>query len=231
MDGRYPPGLWVVLIDCIDPAREGEFNKWYDELVTPQREATGYIQNSRRYENVFNEEPTFRGRPKYLTLSEIYRDDLEEVLREIRQFDAELVARGERFDGFVAKMATVYRRIGPEFRSERSDRPVQSVYCALVGCAVPDREDEFNKWYNEKHTPEALEAGLFDTGYRYSVVNPNDPVPHQSAPYLSLYETSLDLLTLQDRMEKFRQKMILEDPLWVNLLTIYYSGLFRQIYP
>ena len=231
MEGRYPPGLWIVLIDCIDPAREGEFNHWYDEVLTPQREATGYIRNTRRYENVFSSEPTFRGRPKYLTLQEVYRDDLEQILKEIREFDAALLARGQRFDGFVAKMATLYRRIGPEFRSERSNSPVQIVYCGLVGCADPAREDEFNKWYNEKHSPETLDAGIFDTGYRYEVVDPNDPVPHQSAPYLSLYETSIDLAALQGRLDRFRQKMISEDPLWVNLLKIYYSGLFRQIYP
>ncbi len=67
-------------------------------------------------------------------------------------------------------------------------------------------------------------------GYRYRVVDPNDPAPHQSAPYLSFYETSIDPLKAMEALAGFR-KRCLSDPLWVNLLGTYLTGGFRQIYP
>jgi hypothetical protein len=193
-------------------------------------EALGFIRNTRRYENVLSKEPTFLGRPKYLALSEVYRDDLEPALKEIRRFDAELKAQGRGFSAMVTKVDALYRRIGPELRSERSGRPVQGIHFVLTYCTDSTREDEFDKWYGERHAPELLEWGYHDTAYRYKVVDPNDPVPHQSSPYLAIYETSIDLLVALEALAGFR-KQSMSDPRWIELLNVYFSGGFRQIYP
>ena len=83
MEGRYSPGVFITLADCLDPARESEFNRWYNETLIPNMEASGFVRNSRRYENMFGNEVTFRGRPKYLALYEVYHDDLKQALKEI----------------------------------------------------------------------------------------------------------------------------------------------------
>ncbi len=35
MEGRFPHGVRLVLTNCIDPSREGEFNRWYDQVHLP----------------------------------------------------------------------------------------------------------------------------------------------------------------------------------------------------
>ncbi|MFC1963908.1 hypothetical protein ACFLV1_00835 [Chloroflexota bacterium] len=230
MEGRYPPGLYVALADCTDPSREAEFNRWYEDTFIAGLEELSFIRNTRRYENILSDEPSFRGRPEYLCLSEVYREDMVRALKDIRKFDKQLKADGQDFSARVTMLETLYRRVGPEFRSERTGRPVLGLFLVLTYCLDSTREEEYDAWYNRRHAPETLEWGYHDTAYRYKVVDPNDPLPHQSAPYLSIYETSLDPMVAQNALTGFR-KQSEGDPLWVNLMGVYYRGSFRQIYP
>ncbi|MSQ25904.1 MAG: hypothetical protein EXR49_06505 [Dehalococcoidia bacterium] len=229
MEGRYSPGVFMALMDCIDPAKEDEFNRWYGLTLIPALEELGCVRNSRRYENVYAKEGTFRGRPKYLAIHEVYHDRLDEALKMIRHREAKLKADGKWFDSMLTKASVLYGRVGPEFHSGHGGGHIEILYCGMVGYTDPNRKAEFDAWYNDRHSPDALNAGLCDTGYRFDVVDPYDPAPHQSSRCLSLYETSVDLATLERRLEGFRKQMFAVDPLWVSLLSITYSGLFRPM--
>jgi len=232
MEGRYPPGVFISLTDCAELSREKEFNRWYDGTLIPEIEKLGYVKNSRRYENVLSQTPTFQGRPKYLAVCEIYNDDLVKAMKEIHQRETEAANGSKGISLFVSKVNTVYRRIGPEFRTERTGTPVRAVYCGLLACADPGREEEFNSWYNERHAPETVqnEVFAFDTGYRYEVVNPNDPAPHQSSPYLTIYETSADPEAALRGLAGLRKHSVdISDRLWVELLRVLYAGLFAPM--
>ena len=226
MQGRYPQGVMITLSDCTNPADEADFNRWYDEVFAPGVEASPLVGNVLRYENAYKDEPTFRSHPKYLVITEVLSDDLSAAAPALRDLYTEL--RANRSAPELFKLDTLYERVGPEFHSERSDRPVRHVYCGLVGLNDITREDEFNQWYNDKHSPDAL-ADAFDTGYRYRVVDPTEPVPHQASRYVSIYEISHDLGRLQEHLAAFRAEMIESDPLWVNLLAVYYSGIFSPL--
>ena len=229
MEGRYPAGVYIVLSDCKEPSREGEWNRWYDKAFVPGLESLGFVSHSRRYENVFASEGTFRGRPKYLSVHEVAHADLPAALKAIHKRESELIAKGGgAAQAQLTKVNTLYGRAGPEFRSGKTD-PIQIIYCGLVGMLDRSRTAEFDKWYNDRHSPDALNAGLFDVGYRYDVVDLHDPLPHLSSPCLSLYESSVPLPELQKKLESFRKAMIEVDPLWVDLLGIWYSGLFRPM--
>lgn len=234
MEGRYPPGILITLTDCTETSKEAEFNRWYNSVLIPGIEALGFVRNSRRYENVLSHSPTFRGRPKYLALSEVYREDLKQALKEIRERETRIIDEGKGFTAVIAKVNTLYRRIGPEFRSGRSGRSVEAIYCGLLGCTDPAREEEFNKWYDERHAPETIENDIFsfDTGYRYKVVDPNDPMPHQSSPYLTLYETSMNPSTAIEGLAGLRKKSVaMADTIWIELLSVCFAALFRPIHP
>lgn len=232
MEGRYPPGLFITLLDCADPSKENAFNQWYNEILIPAVDGLDFVQNIRRYENVLGDRPTFQGRPKYLTLMEVYQDDLRQALKDIHIRENEILEGEKGFKEFIVKVNTIYRRFGPEFRTDYSGKAVQAVYCGLLGCADPAREEEFNKWYNQRHSPETINNDIFsfDTGYRYKVVDPLDPMPHQSAPYLTLYETSADRAkALKGLSELRKQSVAVKDTVWIELLRVYYAGLFSPI--
>jgi hypothetical protein len=48
----------------------------------------------------------------------------------------------------------------------------------------PDAGDEFHRWYDEVHLPDAIENGSFVAMHRYEAVGPG----HRAAPYLSIAE-------------------------------------------
>jgi hypothetical protein len=219
----------VTLADCADPAREEEFHRWCDRVLVPEMEGAGWIRHARRFVNVLADTPTFLGRPRHLLLAEVYRDDLAHALKDVRRLEAELQRQGKGFGAVVSMVNTLYARTGPEFHTERSGRKPKGVY--VVFCYVKDttRESAFNRWYDEKHMPEALARGFYDTGYRYRVVDPGDPDPFQP-PYLSLYETSMDPREARDKLVQERSRWY-GDPDWVSLLGLRYTGGFRQVFP
>lgn len=229
MDGRYPPGVMVTLADCADPAREAELARWWDETLIPALDRTGWIRPAKRFVNVLADTPTFLGRPRHLVVAEVYRDDLGPALRDIRRLETDLRQRGKDFDALTPMIHTLYRRTGPEFRTDRSGRAPLGVYA--VFCYVKDttREAAFNRWYDDKHMPEALALGYYDTGYRYRIVDALDPDPFQP-PYLSLYETSMDPRQAREKLVGERARWY-ADPDWVNLLGLRYTGGFRQVAP
>jgi hypothetical protein len=216
----------VSLGDCVDPRYATEFERWQQEEFMPHIEAVPCVTHVHRYETAYRDEPTFRGHPRYLTIAEVEHEDIQEARRELRAvYDR---VRKELDGREIRKLDTVYERVGDEFRSERSGRPVKHVYCGLVGCTDTRREGEWNRWYESKHLPDAL-RGTFDTGYRYRVVAPTDPAPHQAPPYLSLYEAGYDFDELQQRLASFRAELLESDQVWRDLLAIHYSGLFAPV--
>jgi len=73
-------GLLVVMTRCKDPAREEEFNRWYDEVHVPDILGTGLYHTAYRFTNAT---PRAGGGP-YLALYETDRDPAEadRLLRE-----------------------------------------------------------------------------------------------------------------------------------------------------
>lgn len=230
MEGRYPPGVMVTLTDCTDTAKEAEFNRWCEKTLIPHVQTLDYVKYVKRFENVLADRPTFQGRPKYLTVWEIYKEDLKQAHREIRQRIAELTGKGKGFEAMVNMVDNIYRRTGPELKTERTGRTPTGIYMVLNYPVDLARDEEFNKWYNEKHGPEGLAIGVYDTSYRYKVVDPRDP-PHP-VPYVTLYEPSGDPLKARLAWNPdFIRKTWGSDPLWVDLLGVIWTGGFRQIYP
>lgn len=61
-------GLLLVMMD-IDPSREDEFNRWYEEEHVPERLAIPGFHRARRYRAV-------HGAPKYLALYDVESADV-----------------------------------------------------------------------------------------------------------------------------------------------------------
>ncbi len=57
-----------------------------------------------------------------------------------------------------------------------------------VSCADPDREDEFNEWYNKIHLPDVLKTPGFISARRYEAKEYRDG----RGKYLAIYEIETD---------------------------------------
>ena len=67
----------------------------------------------------------------------------------------------------------------------------KGVLIALMNPVSPNREDEFNKWYNTVHGPELLSIRGFTSLTRYKAkaqAIPPSPEPHYR--YVAIYELS-----------------------------------------
>jgi hypothetical protein len=93
-------------------------------------------------------------------------------------------------------------------------------------CADPEREDEFNEWYNKTHLPDVLESPEVLRAVRYQRMDTSGG----QAKYLALYEIETDdfqalVKTTEENMEKIRAA-----GRWSDLLQITARNPFIQIY-
>lgn len=90
-----PRAVVLVFTDCADPAREKEFNEWYDSTHVPDiLEAPGFV-GCTRYELMGNPGP---GQGKYLAVYDVESNDLPSALAGLQQRVAQLGAQKRIID-------------------------------------------------------------------------------------------------------------------------------------
>ena len=101
---------WINIVEsnCKDPAREAEYNDWYDNIHMPNVLATPGFVSAKRYENSTPQE----GRGKYIAVYEIETDDLTETMKVRSQKRAEEAERGEMSDLIDSVSQIQFRLIG-----------------------------------------------------------------------------------------------------------------------
>ena len=89
--GKY---LLFAFSDCKDPAREKEFNAWYDSIHVPDMlEVPGMIRATRWA----SAEPKEGQHRKYLAMYELETDDIEKFNLSVRERGMRTVERGPVF--------------------------------------------------------------------------------------------------------------------------------------
>ena len=99
---------------------------------------------------------------------------------------------------------------------------------AASNCTDPDREEEFNHWYNTVHVPDVLETPGILRAKRYKC----DEVPEGRWKYLAIYDVETD--DIQRTMSTFGE---IVDAKWKQgrwselLATDLYVAFYEQIGP
>jgi hypothetical protein len=68
----------------------------------------------------------------------------------------------------------------------------------VLANAVEGQDDEFNKWYDDRHLPDVLAVKGFVAAQRFKLAN-TDPAQEFTHRYLSLYEVETDDLDETNR--------------------------------
>ena len=107
-DGHSPvTGLVAALTDCTDPAREGEYVRWYDEELVPVTVSTGLFHTGRLYRRVAPEGPG-----AYLALYFTDAPDLTAVWQTLTtDYRPQWQAEGKYIDFIHILMMGMYQRI------------------------------------------------------------------------------------------------------------------------
>lgn len=102
--------IFVVLVNCSDPAREEVFNDWYNNVHIPDvLSCDGFVRCS-RYE--LSTVPGDR-EARYLTIYEVAAEDPEGAVSDLRSAGRRWRAEGRIIDCLKAESAVLYKQIYP----------------------------------------------------------------------------------------------------------------------
>jgi hypothetical protein len=99
----------LVFTNCADPAREKEFNEWYDNVHVPDILETPGFVGCTRYELIG--EPG-SGQGKYLAVYQVEADDFPSTMAGLQQRVAQLVGQGRVIDSVRVVSFTPCRELG-----------------------------------------------------------------------------------------------------------------------
>jgi hypothetical protein len=155
----------------IPPEHEEEFNRWYNtEHIKERVDISGFL-SGRRYRSLV-------GEPKYFALYELEEPDVvyRSAYTQVRENPTPLTHKMEAiFQNFVRN---IYERIASSGQLSRQGAPY--VLTVRVGVS-PEKEAEYNAWYDEDHIPALLSVEGARSATRYRAV--------EGAPkYLTVYE-------------------------------------------
>ncbi len=102
---------WMVAVEtnCNDPARDGEFNEWYENVHLQDVLSIPGIMRVSRYEDSNAAE----GRGRFLALYEIETEDVLQIMAGLGEGIARWAEQGRMSDLVTIVSASFYRRITP----------------------------------------------------------------------------------------------------------------------
>lgn len=219
---------WVNIFESnCDPAREDEYNDWYDNIHIPDILKTPGFVRARRYLN-----KEFRdGRGRYMAVYDIETHDIDKTMQIRLERRAEEAKQGrassnrENFS-FPLWRDVLFRQIfelkAPQNSTSKTGRWVNFVE---QNCD-PAREAEYHEWYNTIHIPDILCTPSFVSARRYRIKDFRDG----RGEYLAVYEIETDniddtmKLRLEKRSEELKQgrasgnRPHLSRPVWRDVL-------------
>ncbi len=106
---RPTRGILMVMLNCKDPNREEEFNRWYSDVHIPDILDTGLFHTAYRYESL---DPQ-ASKGKYLALYETDSSDPGKAGDELTKLRANWEQRGRLFDATELVLRATARRTWP----------------------------------------------------------------------------------------------------------------------
>jgi hypothetical protein len=103
-----PKATVLVFTNCSDPAREKEFNDWYDNTHVPDVLQTPGFKSCTRYELIGEPGP---GQGKFMAIYEVESDDLASTMAGLQQRVGELAAQGRIIDCIRLVSFTPWREL------------------------------------------------------------------------------------------------------------------------
>lgn len=114
-----PMQKWLYLVHsvCVDPAREKEYEEWYDNVHLPDLLTVPGFVRATRYVNKEPMEPHdglwAEGQGKYLALYEIETEDMKKTWEVLLQHIEEMREKGRRSPLLKVVFRSVWRQESP----------------------------------------------------------------------------------------------------------------------
>ncbi len=232
----------MIRTNCADPAQDVPFNEWYDGVHTPDVLSSGMVSRVVRYRN---DDRNDTG-PGYLAIHELAWDDLDAVARQVAQTRRRLTESRGFHPALEIVKAESWKRIGRGFATRKTGQTeVTGIFLIESRCTDPQREREFNTWYDETHIADLLATGLFATAYRFALAPqgtivgaaiPTDAAlaaahPAGAGPvtYLAIYETAIDPLAAVGEFARVHRPRLKAAGRLIDIIEVTWRGVYRQL--
>jgi hypothetical protein len=221
--------LLMVRIGDVPGEIEREWNRWYDTTHIPNRLSKPGFLSVRRFFAIW-------GEYKYLTFYELdgVKALTNDAYMKLREWEASLPP--ESFEAITLRLPNfsrgVYEQIYPE---QEEHKMTNTQFLFTIGHDVPpNREEEFNAWYNTEHIPAMINrVPGFVTARRFrnvgSLLPPGSGKADTSPQYVTLYDLSNDKVLESEIFLKETNSP------WSSWVRSWYTRRFRilarRIYP
>lgn len=185
LDAHVGPFLLLVQAN-IAPEHEDAFNSWYYHHIPKLLEIPGWSWG-RRYVGAL-------GSTKYLAL---YSVETMDAMAQVMAADPALkhpiaVEERRRFDAIPGKtdvVSNVYEQISGATLGAPFLRDDHYLSVVMADMAEPEKEAEWNAWYDHSHVPNLTQVPGYLSGSRFRVKPDPRFGPREMGPkYLALYE-------------------------------------------
>lgn len=219
----------MVQIGDVPEEIEMDWNRWYDTIHISNRLSKPGFVSVRRFIALW-------GESKYLTLYEL--ESLEALKSDayvkLREWEASLPP--ESFEAITLRLPNFARGVYEQIYPEQEDYQISDTQILFtIGHDVPpNRDEEFNAWYNTEHIPTMMNrVPGFVTARRFrnvgSLIPPGSGKTSPSPQYVTLYDLSDDKVLDSEVIKKETNSP------WSSWVRSWYSRRFRilarRIYP
>ena len=213
-------GHWFYMVKTrsTDPARESEFNAWYDDIDIPDvLDVPGFMRARRAVHKRFVEVPELNLREdegKYIALYDIETTDIDKTIIDLYVGARKMVALGRITDLLKVTEANYYRRLTGYPPATVTWRDVniikrllatsppsdgnRYVYIQKIICCVDENDHvRFLEWLKDSYMPGVMEARAVTGVYAYELYRIMEVVavgPGEIPHLLLVHELTTDII-------------------------------------
>ncbi len=190
--------FYMVKTKPSDPAREAEFNAWYDEVDIPDvLEVPGFMRARRAVEQVIPEIPSANLKDddsKYVALYDIETNDIDTSIIDLYVAARKMVAMGRLTNDLKVVEANYYQMVAQPIDVTASEPANKNKYVfikKILCCKDLASQKQFLDWFDNTFAPEIVGAKALTRVnlYRlYRVMEVLTVAPEEIPHFLLVYE-------------------------------------------
>jgi hypothetical protein len=201
------PYHWLMMVttENTDPAREVEFNDWYDKIDLPDvLEVPGYERARRGVEQRGYEDTTRTGQAapvdvplKYLALYDIASRDIDKTIIDMLMASWGMEKNHRSTDLLKVTERVYFHQHGPIYRAAKSVTPRIHRYLYTVRydcCRSAASARAFDRWYATRYVPALLRSGSVSSVARFKLYRVLMDRPVVIPAFMSVIEIDADSL-------------------------------------
>jgi hypothetical protein len=188
---------WLMQVGTrnMDPSRDAEFNRWYNDIDIPDVLKVAGYRRARRGQRLaapmFPPAAPPEDLDQYVALYDIESPDIQRTMLDMLMASKKMEMTGRTTDLLKVVERVYYRQLAPGRTSARAPGSGKNHYVLLerVDCCRDEATDnQLNDWYDTQHVPDMLGIEGMVKATRYQLYRVLMVEPKSVPRFVTLYE-------------------------------------------